>query len=173
MRPILLLVFLIPFAAAGQSVYRCGSTYSHQPCNGGRAVDVQPAVSDPDASTLSNLYLCETPRGGRFWSQDHCNQRGAAIERIERVPSDLPMHRQAEIANQKTDAAYALQRERRTVVTATAGSTGRGNRSTCDAIDQHIRSLDAAARQPQRPVVQQRIAADRKAARDQQFRMGC
>lgn len=44
-----LLAFSLPWAAA-QTVYRCGSSYSQEPCAGGKAVDVTDKASAADAA---------------------------------------------------------------------------------------------------------------------------
>ncbi|WP_157007920.1 hypothetical protein [Xenophilus azovorans] len=155
-----------------QGVYRCGSAYSDVPCAGGRSVDVRPAVSDPDARVMADLYLCEWPNGARSWSQEHCGRRDAVIERVERVPADLPMHEQAEIANRQTRAGYGLLRRNSRVVASTPGTT-QANASVCAALNEQVRALDAAARQPNPASVQDDIARRRKAARDEQFRLRC
>lgn len=177
MRCLVALAFPFLLAAApaqAQAVYRCGSTYSHQPCHGGTAVDVRPPVSDPDAAAMADLFLCEGRRGHRFWSQEHCNRRDAVIERIERVPAGLPMHQQAEIANGQTDAGYRLQRRNLQPTPArTPAGAVRTRDAVCAALEQQVRSLDATARQPHSPVRQSAIARDRKSARDAQFRRGC
>ena len=94
------------------------------------------------------------------------------MERIERVPADLPLHEQAAIANGQTDRAYALQRERQRIRPAPAGSTG-SNVAVCADLNEQVRLWDAAARRPNSPAEQDRIARNRKAVRDQQFRLGC
>lgn len=46
------------------------------------------------------LYRCRSYGGGLFWSQTHCQQHGALIDRIESVPSGLSPDRQIRVAEQ-------------------------------------------------------------------------
>lgn len=39
-------------------VYRCGNTYTQEPCKGGREVDVTPPVSDLSGPKTTVIYLC-------------------------------------------------------------------------------------------------------------------
>ena len=54
---------------AGQAqVYRCGNTYSQEPCKGGREVDVTPPVSDLSGPKTTVIYLCRA-QGARVRHQ--------------------------------------------------------------------------------------------------------
>lgn len=46
------------------------------------------------------LYRCRSYGGGLFWSQTHCRQHGALIDRIQSVPSGLSPDRQVQVAEQ-------------------------------------------------------------------------
>lgn len=61
-------------------VYRCGNTYTQEPCKGGREVDVTPPVSDLSGPKTTVIYLCRAqgapstgfpcgvPRAAGHWS---------------------------------------------------------------------------------------------------------
>lgn len=65
---------------AGAQVYRCGNTYTAEPCKGGKEVDVSPAFSDRSGPKTKEIYLCRAPQGGLYWTVEHCGQRGWTIE---------------------------------------------------------------------------------------------
>jgi hypothetical protein len=46
-------------------VYRCGNTYTQEPCKGGREVDVTPPVSDLSGPKTTVIYLCRAQGGSR------------------------------------------------------------------------------------------------------------
>jgi hypothetical protein len=46
-------------------------------------------------------------------------------------------------------------------------------KSRCAALEEEIKRIDAIARQPHSPQTQDRLRADRKALRDEQFRIPC
>ncbi|MDM0043769.1 hypothetical protein QTH91_04675 [Variovorax dokdonensis] len=171
-------MFFIPLvmlaaAAHAQQVYRCGNQYSSEPCGGGKVVDVSPAVRSPDAAGSAQVFLCVSNSGSRFWSSEHCRERGAQIDRIESVPAGLPWDQQVQIADQQTRQGYAIQRknmEQRGG--ATAGTTGR-DPARCAHFNQQVDYYDRLARRPQSSVSQGWVAERRKEIRDQQFRSGC
>ncbi|MDQ0074587.1 hypothetical protein J2W34_006413 [Variovorax boronicumulans] len=43
----------------------------------------------------------------------------------------------------------------------------------CSQLDEYVKRLDAAARQPQEMYSQDRLRSERHAARDKRFRLGC
>ena len=54
-----LLAALCIASEGGQAqVYRCGNTYTQEPCKGGREVDVTPPVSDLSGPKTTVIYLC-------------------------------------------------------------------------------------------------------------------
>ncbi|MBS0451698.1 MAG: hypothetical protein JSS14_10320 [Proteobacteria bacterium] len=169
---VLALAVSLPTVQA-QQVYRCGNNYSAEPCSGGKAVDVSPPVRNLDAVSKSEAYLCVSNSGGRFWSPEHCRERGAQIDRIESVPAGLPWDQQVKIAEQQARQGYAIQRQNVTQHGgATAGTTGR-DPSRCAHFNQQVEQLDIQARQPQSTASLGWIAQQRKDVRDRQHRAGC
>ncbi|PLC07457.1 hypothetical protein CY658_10925 [Variovorax sp. RO1] len=163
--------------AHAQQVYRCGNQYSGEPCRsgGGRVVDVSPPVRNLDAAGASQVFLCVSNSGGRFWSPDHCRERGALVERIEPVPAGLPWEQQVDIADRQTRQGYAVQQQAAQQRGASSpGVTGAsGDTSRCAHFNERVAYYDRLARQPQSGASQSWIAEQRKEARDQQFRARC
>lgn len=58
-------------------------------------------------------------------------------------------------------------------VQGTQGSDYTAMKAECEALDEHIKYLDAVARQPQGPQMQDWIREERKKARDRQARIPC
>ncbi|MFT4266151.1 MAG: hypothetical protein QM586_02840 [Xenophilus sp.] len=59
------------------------------------------AIAPAQAATI---YLCKAYNGGTFWSQAHCSQHNALIERIESV-ADVPWNQQVEQAEARKQRA--------------------------------------------------------------------
>src|SRR5687767_13782586 len=51
------------------------------------------------AAQAATIYLCKTYSGATFWSNTHCNQQKAFIDRIEEV-ADVPWDQQVRQAEQ-------------------------------------------------------------------------
>ena len=168
----LLLMALGSFAQA-QPVYRCGNQYSGEPCEKGRVVDVSPPVRNLDSAGSAQVFLCVSNSGARFWSPDHCRERGALVERIEAVPGGLSWEQRVQIADQQTQQGYAVQRQAMEQRGATTAGVTVGDSSRCARWNQQVEHYDRLARQPQSGASQTWIAERRKDARDQQFRARC
>jgi len=52
------------------------------------------------AEPPGQIYRCRAYGGGQFWSDVHCQQHGALIERIESVPAGMSFERQVKVAEQ-------------------------------------------------------------------------
>lgn len=52
------------------------------------------------AEQPGQIYRCRAYGGGQFWSDRHCQQHGALIERIESVPAGMSFERQVKVAEQ-------------------------------------------------------------------------
>lgn len=136
-----------------------------------RYEEAPPAPAHP-ATTRTQIYLCKSYDGGMFWSSAHCNQQRAHIERIASVPPGLFFDEQVVIARQQRDAA--LQVIENSYVPPVQSAQGPSElKAQCAAIDEAIRGIDARARQPLPGFEQDRLAAERKRLRDQQFRIRC
>lgn len=57
------------------------------------------AINGSPASA-GEIYLCKAYNGSTFWSQAHCNQHRAFVERIEQV-ADVPWDQQVQQAEQR------------------------------------------------------------------------
>lgn len=161
------------FECAAQ-VYRCGNTYSHAPCTGGKEIDTSPTLSwgQPQSSTVT-LYLCQAYGGGQFWTREHCRQQDALVERMESVPDAMPFDHQVTLAQSRL-----AQRFRSTDVgpdepSSRSAPVGRASAGQCSALDERVRQLDAMARAGGDAGYMDWIALERKNARDRQFRLRC
>ena len=117
-----------------------------------------------------SIYLCRAYSGGTFWSQAHCNQHNALIERIVSVPDSLPFNQQVQLGEQdrRASAAAAATANQPSPTTQPADP-----QAECKALDARITYYDSMARQPQSAQTQDWIAAQRKKARDRQFGLRC
>lgn len=170
------LLVLTSVAAPAQEVHRCGNQYSDTPCGQGKRVDVSPAMRDPNNAGTSQIFLCVSHGGGRFWSATHCREQNALVERIEPVPAGLSWEEQLQIADRQTRQGYATQRQQMQTRPAVApGDTGaRGDaRDNCAYWNEQVARYDAMARRPQSAEQQGWIAERRKETRDAQFRARC
>lgn len=168
-----LLMLFSGMAVHAQQVYRCGNQYSSDPCGKGTVVDVSPPVRNLNSGGSAQVFLCVSNQGGRFWSSNHCRERGALVERIESVPAGLPWDQQVQIADQQTRQGYAVQRQVMDQRGATTAGVTSGDSSRCAHFNQQVEYYDRLARQPQSGASQSWIAERRKDARDAQFRARC
>ena len=164
-----------PLPATG--LQRCDvggkTTYTDQACPSGAHVQVMKhpleALSSLDGSGRSiTLYRCKG--AGTFWSREHCQHRGAVVDRLYTVPADLPLSQQVVFAQQRQNdlSAPALEAP---VAASAPDRISKAQR--CESLSQYIANLDAYTRQPLLPAEQDRVRQDRQAARDQQFRLRC
>ena len=121
-------------------------------------------------ASAGSIYLCKAYSGGTFWSQAHCNQHNALIDRIVSVPDNLPFDQQVQLGEQGRHA--------RAAAAATANqpfpaAQPEDPQAECKALDARIAQYDSMARQPQSGQTQDWIAAQRKKARDRQFGIRC
>ena len=118
------------------------------------------------------IYLCKAYSGGTFWAQQQCSQHSALIERIANVPDSLPFNQQVEIAQQQRNAATEATRVNSTTTHAYT-QTGPDQPTECKALKANVAHYDAMARQPQSGQMQDWISAQRRTARDRQFKLRC
>ncbi|WP_092949891.1 hypothetical protein [Paracidovorax konjaci] len=174
LRLALLTVACLWAAGASAQVYRCGNSYSHEPCKGARVVDTSPLIESagPQSPKPVTLYLCQSQGGGRFWSQRHCQQHGAWIDRTETVPGHLAWEHQVATAEAQRNAAQSLTAPpERSYNSSQAAQPSR--RGECEALDQQVKELDRMGRAGSRYYDLDRIRDERREARDQQFRLRC
>lgn len=87
------------------------------------------------------------------------------------VPDDMPWEQQMLYGEQvRTNAAAAATPPQQPVVVQ---YPRRDRRAECKALEERITWLDSMARQPQPGYTQDWIAAEKKLARDRQFRIRC
>lgn len=125
----------------------------------------------PLCSDAGSIYLCRAYGGGTFWAQTHCNQHSALIERIVSVPDTLPFDQQVKLGEQQRQSAIHTNTVTNTAVINTSPAIR--HIAECKALDTKIANYDAMARQPQSGQMQDWITAEKKKARDQQFRIKC
>lgn len=162
-----------------QEVYRCGNTYGHNACRGGRVVDTSPPMasvrSDSERDGLATLYLCQAKAGGKFWSRQHCHAHGAWVDRTETVPGGLRWQDQVAMASAQRNEMAALaapSTPQRTLETPPTPALP-DPRTVCAALESRIAELDAMGRAGSRHYDLDRIRTERREARDQQFRLRC
>lgn len=148
-------------------VYRCGNSYSSEPCEGGKIVDVSPAMSDFGGAGTKEIYLCRNKVGRLYWIRERCSERGWLIDRIARVPKDASWDDQVEIARRQQRNAASLASTPR--ASGSANSETPSNGIACQQLDERIKWLDDMARVDSRPW----ITEERRLARDKQFRLRC
>lgn len=129
-------------------------------------------LSLPLGASAATLYLCKGYSGGMFWSSVTCSQKSATIDRMVTVPDDMPWDQQVQYGEQvKANAAAIAAPPPRPVVIQQ--QTQQDPKAECKALDTRVTWLDSMARQPQSGYTQDWITAEKKAARDRQFRMKC
>lgn len=165
---------LVGLAGAAQAqVYRCGNNYSHAPCKGGQVIDASPVLSDPRGPVTKEIYLCSAAAGSNYWSAGHCAQRGWRIERIERVPADLPWEEQvaaARQAHQSAAQASAVPLQRAPQPPSPPAPSAKAH---CRALDKRVAELDSMGRAGSRYYDLDWVRGERKQVRDQQYRLRC
>lgn len=173
----LVIAVLWGFGASAE-VYRCGNTYTEEPCKGGRTVDTSPPVASHGGSgspSMQTVYLCRSKAGARmFWTTEHCHQANAWVERTETVPKNMSWEGQLAMAKAQRDAAAAMfQPSPQTYAQQDTPQPMFSNKQTCAALDQRVKDLDSMGRAGSRHYDLNWIRSERKIARDEQFRLRC
>lgn len=139
------------------------------------ALFVMATFAPLSSTNAESLYLCRAYSGGTFWSQAHCNQHNALIERIVSVPDSLPFDQQVTLGEQhRSSVAPNAAKQRSPVTTTITQQNVQPDRTAeCSALAASILHYDAMARQPQSGQMQDWITAQRKKARDRQFQIKC
>lgn len=158
------------FESTGQ-IYRCGSTYSNESCEGGRPLEQQPS-RPVDRSVTKQIYLCKDFQGNLTWESVQCSINGRFMDRIASVPANIPWNEQVEIARQQRDRAHAIAAEQ-VVPVATRPSGGNVNSGECQALEERVNWLDSLGRIGGGGYTMDWIRDERRKARDRQFRIGC
>lgn len=160
-------LFVLLVSSANAQVYRCGNTYSNQPCKGAKEVDTSPALADPRGAQTKEIFLCRAAPGRLYWNHEHCSARGWTVERIARVPLAASWEDQVEMARSQKRNAESLASA--PYSSGSSSSEAPSNRSACQQLDERIKWLDGLARVDSRPW----ITEERRLSRDKQFRLRC
>lgn len=167
------LLFLLG-GTANAEIYRCGNSYSTQPCIGGKAVDVSPTLSNPSGPATKEIFLCRTKSDRLYWNHEHCSARGWSIERIARVPKDASWDEQVEIAKgQKRSAESAAAVPSYPSSARRADSAAASKKDNCQKLEDRVKQLDRQGRSGSRHYDLDWIREQRRLARDEQFRLRC
>lgn len=165
------MVFMLAMAGAGHGqVYRCGNSYSNEPCKGGRQVDVSPTLSDPRGAASKEIFLCRSQTHRFYWNHEHCSARGWMVERIERVPRSASWAQQVEMARARQEQAQAAAMPSHT---PQARESSEAPGQVCQQLEERVKQLDSAGRAGSTHYNLDRIREERRQARDQQFRLRC
>ncbi|MPM84856.1 hypothetical protein SDC9_131932 [bioreactor metagenome] len=160
---------------AHSQVYRCGNSYSAQPCAGGREVDVSEPLTDPGGPKSVRIYLCKRGDDRMFWLHEPCSKRGWTIERVELVPRNLDWDDQVAFARGKrnqalSDLAPVVQSGG---VSGSAAPSVSNKLSECRALDERVNWLDSLGRAGGGGYTMDWIREERRKARDKQYRLRC
>ena len=159
---------------AKAEIYRCGNSYSSEPCKGGKEVDVSPTLSDPSGPTTKEIFLCRSKANRLYWNHEHCSARGWSIERIARVPKDESWEEQGESArSQKRSAEAAAAAPFYPSNARTTDPVTPSNKDICNKLDERVKQLDRQGRAGSRLYDLDWIREQRRLARDEQFRLRC
>lgn len=159
---------------ANADIYRCGNSYSTQPCIGGKAVDVSPTLSNPGGPATKEIFLCRTKSDRLYWNHEHCSARGWSIERIARVPKDASWDEQVESAkSQKRRAEAAAASPSYPSNARNTDPVMPSNKDICNKLDERVKQLDRQGRAGSRLYDLNWIREQRRLARDEQFRLRC
>lgn len=151
--------------SSGQ-IYRCGTTYSNSPCDGGQQI-AQQSSRPVDRSATREIYLCKDFQDRLTWESVPCSANGRFMDRIARVPAHVSWDEQVAIARQQRDKANAIAAEQVVPVPTRSNSA---EPSACRFLEERIKALDAECRVNACGMDQ----LDRvRFARDQQFRIRC
>lgn len=169
---LLILGLCLLTGAAQAQVYRCGNTYSEEPCKGGREVDVSPTVSDHRGPKNKEIYLCKSNQGSLYWSARTCASQGWMVERIALVPRGVSWNEQVSIARGQRDRAHENADEQ----TRNYGPPAavESNHAECQAHEERVKWLDETCRSTACSLPRlEWVREERRKARDQQFRLRC
>lgn len=160
----------LPKPESTGQIYRCGNTYSNSPCEGGRQI-AQQSTSTMDTSITREIYLCKDIHDRLTWESVPCSLNGRFIDRIARVPANIPWESQVSLARQQRDKAYAIAAEQ--VVPVATRPVSRVP-AECSVLEERIKLLDNECRVKACSMERlDYVRNERRNARDRQFRIGC
>ena len=170
-------VFLCASGAQAQEVYRCGNTYTQEPCKGGRTVDVSPTLSDLSGPKTTVIYLCRAPGGSLYWIPEKCATRGWILERSATVSNGIGWDNQVAEARRQRTEAEELMRSAAPVYSRTPQASqsplSADTKAQCSALNERVAMLDSMGRAGSRYYDLDWVRSERKKARDEQYRLRC
>jgi hypothetical protein len=154
-----------------QEVYKCGNTYSDEPCKGAVVIDASPPVSDNAGPRTKLIYLCKRPDTSQpWWIHEECSRRRWTVIDSVRVPSNIRWDDQVAIAERKR--AEKAKRPKFTPRYSTPAPANDNNR-TCENLNKRVAELDSMGRAGGTARRMEWIRAERQSARDKQFQLRC
>lgn len=172
MRVIFAIWALFVSTANAQEVYRCGNSYSSTPCEGAKAVDVTPAVINPDGPLTKFIHLCKRPEKEDLWWVDSpCDSHGWTAVDKAKVPTNVEWKTQISIARRQR--ADALKKSNEYQDWRPVRSQGKKQENTCETLSKRVEWLDSAGRAGGTVRQMEWLRQERQDARDRQFREGC
>ena len=173
----LLAVLCIASMGAHAQVYRCGNTYTQEPCKGGREVDVTPPVSDLSGPKTTVIYLCRAQGSSMYWIPERCATRGWTLERSATVSKHVSWENQVAEAKRQRDEAEELTRRPAPGYNNAPIQSQRSQqpavKEQCALWDERVAMLDSMGRAGSRYYDLDWVRSERKKARDEQFRLRC
>lgn len=131
--------------------------------------DVSPGVATPDTFEVTK---CLTSSGKAAYSDGPCPEGSRAttvrLRRDVNLADGMSVE-QREASNRNNAVIAAQQQQYERQVAQNVGNA----MSECSGLAEQIRSIDAAARQPQSTYSHDWLRDERKRVRDRQFRLGC
>lgn len=167
-------IALTAYAASptqAQEVYRCGNTYSHEPCKGAKVVETAPAITDPQGPKTKLIYLCKRPdKSELWWIHEECSRRSWTVVESVRVPANISWDEQVEAARQKRAG-----RTTRPTFTPnySSNASNNDNSSECENLNRRVEELDSMGRAGGTVRRMEWIRTERQRARDRQFQLRC
>ena len=131
------------------------------------------AAAGSGSAGAATIYLCKSYSGGMFWSNAHCREQSALIQRIVSVPDGMPFEQQVQLGNQAAAEGARLAAPPPRLPAQVHQSSAPSGQSACAALDAEIKHLDDLARQPNTGAMQDWIRGRRKTVRDTQFGLNC
>lgn len=176
-----------PGEGAPAQVRRCVNalgevSYSDDACPKGSresAVDTTDPMRVDDPGDMITLFQCKG--AGVFWSRINCEHRGGFMIGSQNVPARLTLAEQVAFA-QNRQATLKPPRRQAAARTATVAQSpaepapptaASVKAEHCRQLEDKVKALDAYARQPLPPGEQDSLRRDRRALRDEQFRLRC
>lgn len=158
---------------AQAQIYRCGNTYSQQPCEsgkGGRQLEVPTPQSRHSGQSPRKVYLCQGYGGGQFWSSTACTLRGdSTLLREVIVPQGMSWEDAVNYASGIHNQAERL-RSQNTVIQRYQTPD---NSSVCESYRQMLQHNASAARAGGTAARMERLAEERRRILAAQSAAGC